>query len=158
VLIADKKGGCFCYLNAGKGRYYGWEAQGAYHLGHGFTAFANGSINIARDTFDGNPADGVTYFTNAPKRTAAFGLIYDDHKLQASVSDKIIGPQLASDGATWLNAYSTVDASVAYDFGRVKVKLAAFNLANSRPLFDFDGTFSVYQVGRQVQATLQVKY
>jgi iron complex outermembrane receptor protein len=158
VLIADKKGGCFCYLNAGKGRYYGWEAQGAYHLGYGFTAFANGSINIARDTFDGNPADGVTYFTNAPKRTAAFGLIYDDHKLQASVSDKIIGPQLASDGATWLNAYSTVDASVAYDFGRVKVKLAAFNLANSRPLFDFDGTFSVYQVGRQVQATLQVKY
>jgi iron complex outermembrane receptor protein len=152
VLVADKNGGCFCYLNTGKGRYYGWEAQGAYHLGHGFTAFANGSINIARDI-----TDNVDY-SNAPKRTAAFGLIYDDHKLQASVSDKIIGPQLASDGATWLSSYSTVDASVSYDLGHVKLKLAAFNLSNKRPPIDFDGTYTVYQVGRQVQGTVQVKF
>ena len=152
VLVANKHGGCFCYLNTGQGRYYGWEAQGAYHIGYGFTVFANGSINIARDV-----GNGVDY-TNAPKRTAAFGLVYDDHHLQASVSDKIIGPQLASDGATYLNAYSTVDASVSYDFGRVKVKLAGFNLANNRPPIDFDGTFSVYQVGRQIQGTVQVKY
>jgi iron complex outermembrane receptor protein len=158
VLIADKHSGCFCYLNSGKGRYYGFEAQGAYHIGYGFTGFANGSINVARDTNDGNPADGVTYFTNSPKHTAAFGLIYDYHKLQASVSDKIIGPQLASDGATWLKSYGTVDASVAYDLGHVKVKLAVFNLSNGRPRFDFDGTYSVYQVGRQIQGTIQVKY
>ena len=158
VLVADKHSGCFCYLNDGKGRYYGFEAQGAYHIGYGFTGFANGSINVARNTNDGNPADGVTYFTNSPKRTAAFGLIYDYHKLQASVSDKIIGPQLASDGATWLNSYATVDASVAYDLGHVKLKLAVFNLSNGRPRFDYDGTYSVYQVGRQVQGTVQVKF
>jgi len=158
VLVPSKKSGCFCYLNTGKGRYYGWEAQGAYNIGLGFTAFANGSINVARNTNDGNPADGVTYFTNAPKRTAALGLIYETRKLQASLSDKIIGPQLASDGATWLSSYSTVDASVSYDFGRVKLKLAGFNLSDKRPLIDYDGTYSVYQVGRQVQATVQVKY
>lgn len=152
VLVANKHGGCFCYLNTGKGRYYGWEAQGAYHIGYGLTAFANGSINIARDV-----GNGVDY-TNAPKRTAAVGLIYDDHKFQASVQDKIIGPQLASDGATVLPSYATVDASVSYDLGRVKLKLAAFNLADSRARFDYDGTFSVYQVGRQIQGTIQVKY
>ena len=152
VLVASKHSGCFCYLNTGQGRYYGWEAQGAYHLGYGFTAFANGSINIARDI-----GNGVDY-TNSPKRTAAFGLIYDDHHFQASVSDKIIGPQLASDGATFLNSYATVDASVSYDLGRVKFKLAGFNLSNKRPPIDFDGTFSVYQVGRQIQGTIQVKY
>lgn len=152
VLVAQKNGGCFCYLNTGKGRYYGWEAQGAWHLGHGFTAFANGSINIARDV-----GNGVDY-TNAPKRTAAFGLVYDRNGLSASVLDKIIGPQLASDGATFLPSYAMIDASVAYDFGRVKVKLAAFNLGNSRPVIDYDGMFSVYQVGRQIQGTIQVKY
>ena len=152
VLVANKHSGCFCYLNTGQGRYYGWEAQGAYHIGYGFTGFANGSINIARDI--GNQAD----YTNTPKRTAAFGLVYDFHQLQASVSDKIIGPQLASDGATVLSSYATVDASLSYDFGHVKVKVAAFNLANSRARFDYDGQFSVYQVGRQVQATVQVKY
>ena len=36
--------------------------------------------------------------------------------------------------------------------------LAEFHLSNMRPLIDFDGTYSVYQVGRQVQATVQVKY
>ena len=92
------------------------------------------------------------------QRTAALGLIYDDHKFQASVQDKIIGPQLASDGATVLPSYATVDASVSYDLGRVKLKLAAFNLADSRPRFDYDGMFSVYQVGRQIQGTIQVKY
>lgn len=152
VLVSSKNAGCFCYLNTGKGRYYGFEAQGAFHIGHGFTAFANGSINIARDI-----TDAVDY-SNAPKRTAALGLIYDYRRLQASVSDKIIGPQLASDGATYLGSFNTLDASVSYDFGPFKVKLAGFNIANKRAPIDFDGTFTVYQVGRQVQGTLQVKF
>ena len=152
VLVASKKSGCFCFLNTGQGRYYGWEAQGAYNLGLGLTAFANGSINVAHDI--GNMID----YSNAPKSTLAFGLIYDYRKLQASVSDKIIGTQLASDGATRLSPYSTIDASMSYDFGHVKLKLAGFNLSNKRPPIDYDGTFTVYQVGRQVQGTLQVKY
>jgi iron complex outermembrane receptor protein len=152
VLVASKHSGCFCFLNTGTGRYYGWEAQGAFDLGMGFTAFGNGSINIARDI-----GDGVDY-SNAPKRTAAFGLLWNYQHWQASVSDKIIGPQLASDGATFLPSYATIDTSISYDLGKVKLKLAAFNLRNTRPRFDYDGTFSVYQVGRQIQATLQVKY
>ena len=150
VLQKDHSG--LFYTNTGKGRYYGVEAQGAFNIGYGVTAFANGSRNVAREL------DAGSDYTNAPKSTAAFGLIYDYRKWQASISDKIIGPQLASDGATRLSPYSSVDASVSYDLGHIKLKLAVFNLGNGRSVLDYDGTFSVYQVGRQVQGTVQVKY
>jgi iron complex outermembrane receptor protein len=50
-----------------------------------------------------------------------------------------------------------VDGSVSYDFGQVKLKLAGFNLANSRSMIDFDGTYYVFQVGRQIQMTFEAK-
>ena len=152
VLVASKNSGCFCYLNTGKGRYYGFEAQGAFNLGHGVTLFANGSRNIAR-ALD----QGIDY-TNAPKSTAAIGLIYDDRRWQASLSDKLVGPQLASDGATRVSPFTSVDASLSYDLGHIKLKLAVFNLADKRSLLDYDGTFYLYQVGRQVQGTVQAKF
>jgi iron complex outermembrane recepter protein len=52
--------------------------------------------------------------------------------------------------AVSVSAYTTVDGSVAYDFGNIKLKLAGFNLGNSRSLIDFDGTYYVFQVGRQI--------
>ena len=152
VLISSKNSGCFCYLNTGKGRYYGFEAQGAYNIGYGLTVFANGSRNVAREL------DAGLDYTNAPKSTAAFGLIYDYRKWQASISDKIIGPQLASDQVTRLSSYSSVDASLSYDLGHMKLKVAVFNLGNGRSTLDYDGTYSVYQVGRQVQGTVQAKF
>ena len=152
VLMKDNNKPHLSYVNTGKGRYYGFEAQGAFNLGYGLTVFANGSRNIAREL------DAGTDYSNAPKSTAGFGLIYDNHNWQASVSDKIVGAQLASDGATRVSPYSSVDASVSYDFGHIKAKLAVFNLANKRSLLDTDGTFYAYQVGRQVQGTIQAKF
>ncbi len=153
VLVnKSKKAPCFCYVNTGKGRYYGWEAQGAFNLGLGLTAFANGSRNISRDLTGGSD------YTNAPKSTAALGLIYDNRSWQATISDKYVGPQLGSDGATRISPYSSVDASVSYDFGHIKLKLAVFNLADKRSLLDTDGQFYVYEVGRQVQGTIQAKF
>lgn len=157
VLVPQKNGGCFCFLNTGKGRYYGWEAQGAYAIGYGITAFANGSINVARNTNDGTPSDGVTDYANSPKSTAVFGLIYDYKKWQASVFDKIIGTQVSS-ANTRLSPYGTVDASLSYDLGHAKLKVAVFNLNNGRSVLDYDGTYSIYQVGRQVLGTVQLKF
>jgi iron complex outermembrane recepter protein len=70
---------------------------------------------------------------------------------------KWVGPQLGSDGVTHLGAHTTVDGSVSYDFGHIKLKLAGFNLADSRAMIDSDGTYYVFQVGRQVQVTLEDK-
>ena len=157
VLISSKNAGCFCYLNKGSGKYSGVEAQGAYTVGYGVTLFANGSINTAKDSNPG-PGQAPTTFTNAPKATAAFGAIYDKGPWAASVSDKYVGPQIGSDGATHLAGYDTVDASVSYDFGKFKLKLAGFNLADRRAQVDFDGTYAVFQVGRQIQGTIEAKF
>jgi hypothetical protein len=37
------------------------------------------------------------------------------------------------------------------------MKLAGFNLADNRAMIDSDGTYYVFQVGRQVQVTLEGK-
>ena len=60
-------------------------------------------------------------------------------------------------GVTRLSPYTTVDGSVSYDFGNIKLKLAGFNLADNRAMIDSDGTYYVFQVGRQVQMTLEGK-
>jgi iron complex outermembrane recepter protein len=156
VLVNYSSTACLCYRNLGAGTYSGVEAQGAYAIGHGLTAFVNGSINRARNT---NPGDGSppTDFSNAPRGTAAYGLIFETGQWMASASAKWVGPQIGSDGATPVSAYTTVDGSVAYDFGNIKLKLAGFNLGNSRSLIDFDGTYYVFQVGRQIQMTFEAK-
>jgi iron complex outermembrane recepter protein len=156
VLVNYSSTSCLCYRNLGAGTYSGVEAQGAYVIGHGLTAFVNGSINRARNT---NPGDGSppTDFSNAPRGTAASGLIFDAGRWMASASAKWVGPQIGSDGVTHLNPYTTVDGSVSYDLGNIKLKLAGFNLADNRAMIDSDGTYYVFQVGRQVQVTLEGK-
>ncbi|HEX4198732.1 MAG TPA: TonB-dependent receptor [Caulobacteraceae bacterium] len=147
------KSPCFCYINLGSGVYSGVEAEGAYTFGRGFTVFANGSVNDAKLT---RPSRGP--IPNSPKGTAAVGVLYDQGPWMASIADKFVGPQVGSDGVTNLAGYNTVDATVSYDFGRFKLKLAAFNLADSRAQIDFDGTYEVFQVGRQIQATIEAKF
>jgi len=153
--VLESSGSCQCFLNAGKGDYYGVETEGAYNFGHGLTAFANGSVNVANNPVAGQPTKP---FPNAPKGTAAVGLIYATGPWLATLSNKYVGPQLGSDGATDIKGYNTMDGSVSYDFGRFKVKLAGFNLFDRRALTDFDGTYYVFQVGRQIQATLEAKF
>lgn len=165
VLINRSGTACGCYINAGSGVYSGVEAEGAYSIGYGLTLFANGSINDAKDTGPGTPGT----FTNAPKGTAALGAIFAKGPWQATFDSKTVGAQVGSDGVTPIPAYTTLDGSVSYDFGRFKVKLAGFNLADRRALLDSDGTqfvgpnnpangYYVYQVGRQIQVTLQAKF
>ena len=156
VLVNQSGTSCQCYVNAGTGDYAGFEAQGAYTFDLGLTLFANGSVNTAKNTKTGSGPG--TIFSNAPKGTAALGVIYQNGPWMGTLSAKDVGSQLGSDGATYIPSYTTVDASITYDFGRFKLKLAVFNLADQRALTDFDGTYSVFQVGRQIQGTLQAKF
>jgi iron complex outermembrane receptor protein len=152
LLVNSAKSACFCYYNAGSASYSGVEAEGAYAIGHGFTVFANGSVNDAKTLNPNTP------ISNSPKGTAAAGVIYAQGPWMATVDDKYVGAQVGSDGATNLPGYNTVDATLAYDFGRFKVKLAVFNIGDNRAQVDFDGTYHVFQVGRQIQGTLEAKF
>ncbi|MBV9512075.1 MAG: TonB-dependent receptor [Caulobacteraceae bacterium] len=152
--------GFTCYVNSGVGDYKGVEGEAAYAFDFGLTAFANGSLNAANNPVSGQPTKP---FTNAPKETAAAGVIYAKGPWMASLSNKLVGPQYSSgtdgNGAEVnVKAYNTLDGSVSYDFGRFKAKVAAFNLFDRRSLTDFDGTYYTFQVGRQVEFTLEAKF
>ncbi|MEW6598711.1 MAG: TonB-dependent receptor [Pseudomonadota bacterium] len=157
VLVNQTHTTCQCYRNMGSGVYSGVEAQGAYTVGYGLTLFANGSVNTAKNTNPG-PGQSASAFQNAPKGTAAGGALFQQGPWTVTTSAKLVGAQLASDGATHISAYTTIDASAAYDFGRFKLKLSGFNLADHRALLDYDGTYYAYQVGRQIELTLQAKF
>jgi iron complex outermembrane receptor protein len=173
------------YINQGDGEYYGVEGEGAVALPYGFSLFANGSINKNRV--------GGSETLNAPQWTAATGAFFHHGPWAASVTYKRVGDfiayynggpfqtgavtvttpdgvVLAPNQARKIDGYDTTDASVSYDFGHFRVKLAAFNLFDHRSLTGIvlgssapnaapaaNDLYS-YQVGRQVQATIEAKF
>ena len=141
---------CQCYVNGGSEEFSGVEGEGAYTLGGGLTLFSNGSLNSAKLA-----SGGVVQ--NAPKWTNALGGIYTAGKIAGTLTWKTVGDQISSDG-THLGAYKTIDGTVSYDFGHFKAKLAVFNLTNDRAVTQLSGGFYAFQVGRQVQFTLQAKF
>ena len=76
-----------------------------------------------------------------------------------------------------LPGYNSLDASAAYDFGRFRVKLQAFNLADNRAITSYkpaanavglkrttggdglaDLSYYEFQAGREFDVTLQAKF
>jgi iron complex outermembrane receptor protein len=162
------------YVNSGNAVYSGVEGEAAYAFSFGLTVFANGSINTAKDTTTDQTE------VNAPKWTDAVGVLYDYRRWQASLTWKQVGSQvayingsapvttpqnvfLAPNQEFEIGAYSTINASLAYDFGPIKVKLAAFNLADHRAITSvtgptFDQDFYTFQAGREILLTLEAKF
>jgi iron complex outermembrane receptor protein len=166
------------FINAGNAAYSGVEGEAAYLFPYGITLFANGSVNTAKNTSTDQTE------LDAPKWTDAAGILYTYHRAQASFSWKEIGseveyyngplPATAPDGAKLapfqarqIGSYNTLNASVAYDFGHFKVKLAAFNLADHRAITNIAeasstgpgaGDFYTFQAGRDILLTLEAKF
>ncbi len=176
IFVTDQEianAACQCYVNGGNAHYSGVEGELAYAFPYGLTAFANASLNTAKNT----TADMTE--PNAPKWTDAVGLLYSYQKMQASVTWKEVGSQVeytapaaetAPDGAVLLanqerqiGAYNTINASVGYDFGHFKMKVAAFNLADHRSITTISGSgvssdYYTFQAGREILLTLEAKW
>jgi iron complex outermembrane receptor protein len=162
------------FINSGNALYSGVEGEAAYAFDFGLTLFANGSINTAKNT----TADQTEL--NAPKWTDAAGLLFTHRQWQASLIWKQVGRQVVYDngGAPFVNAqgvllapnqeveipaYSTVNASIGYDFGRFKVKLAATNLFDHRSITSvtgpsFNGDFYTFEAGRSIIGTIEARF
>ena len=161
------------YVNAGNARYSGVEGEAAYAFPYGITVFVNGSVNSAKNlTTD----QGIT---NAPKWTDAAGVLYDRGRWEGSVTFKEVGkfvayyatkaivtPEgiaLAANQGREIGPYNTINASIAYDFGRFKVKLQALNLNDNRTTTSIVGSGAAndlytYEAGREIQVTVQAKF
>jgi iron complex outermembrane receptor protein len=162
------------YINSGDARYSGVEGEAAYAFPLGITLFANGSINNAKNTtLDQTELD-------APKWTEAAGVLYTTHHWQASLIWKGVGPQVVyvNGGSTVVNpqgvtllpnqeyqigAYSTLNTTLGYDFGRFKVKVAVTNLAGNRSVTSItgpttDADYYTWQAGRSITGTIEAKF
>lgn len=130
------------YFNDGTVDYKGIEAEGTYAFTDGMldglAAFANGSLNSARGQTKGM-ANYHSQIGQAPKWTAAFGLIYTNDGLNVSLVDKFTGQQWADDGepsAYKIGSYSVANFVLGYDFGNFKLQGGVFNLFDNRSVTD----------------------
>ena len=175
-------GAAAAFVNIGGATYQGIEAQAAYVIGGGFSAYANGSINSAKATDTGQQ------IANAPVMTAALGALYSAGPWASSLIYKRTGAtrqkdfdatKTAINGQAYFDyynapAYGNLDLGMAYTIKNVstfakslKLQLNVFNLLNSRSVtaistgpvnktLPFD-TY-VYQAPRSIQLSLKADF
>jgi len=129
-----------CYYNQGGVTYQGVEGQITYAFFPWLSAFANGSINDAKDN--------ATHLqvAKAPKNTFGVGLLYKRGPFTASIVDKYVGEQWANDGLSTspttynalshINGYHQADVSVSYAWDRYKLEAQIQNIGNSQAVTD----------------------
>lgn len=152
------------FFNQGSVEYKGIEGQVTYAFPNGLAIFANGSRNFAKTNNPGAPRAQVA---NAPEYTLAGGVLFKHGPIAFSLIDKFTGAQWFTDGEDPLyksNGYNSADASIRYDFGKVRVGVAVNNIFDSRRVTNintgktapFDQYF--YQTGRSVSADVTLTF
>jgi iron complex outermembrane receptor protein len=133
--IASRKVGAVTeFYNEGGVVYKGVEGEGTFRLAGGFSIYANGSLNSAKDKLS-----GLTV-ANAPKSTAAGGVIYDANNVYASLLAKYVGARFGDDPEQFaLPGYTTAQLSVGYTFPRTDTRPAVRITGLIDNLFDKHG-------------------
>lgn len=170
------------FINIGGARYQGAEAQMAYVIGGGFSAYVNGSINSAK------ASDTGLQIANAPVMTAALGALYSAGPWASSLIYKRTGAtrqkdydasKAAINGQAYFDyynapAYGNLDLGVAYTLKNVssfaktvKLQLNVFNVLNSQNVTAISsGPYNkqlaydtyIYQAPRSIQISLRADF
>lgn len=165
-------------FNLGGAIYKGVEGSVTYAATDNIFLFANGSINSAK-------AEGATtnilgvpiviaggkQIANAPKSTAAVGVLFNDENWSISLTDKYTGEEWANEGEPsnfHISGYNSADLSVVYRFGRYRLEGAVYNLFDSQKFTSIKpvgkgNTISPYdqyyfQPERNYQVSLKVNF
>jgi len=130
-------GNAIQYYNAGGAVYKGWETEGTYVLGAGFSAYGAYSLNDSNyKTTNPSLTVGQARITNTPNMTAGLGLLYKEGPWSGSVIYKRIGQQQYSYSATGmptLAPFNNVSLNMAYTF---KEAVSSIGLKNLRAQFN----------------------
>jgi iron complex outermembrane receptor protein len=121
--------------------YKGVETEATGYLGMGFSLYANGSINSAKDK------DSGQWIPDAPKATATAGAIYNLQGWYASLLDKWVGKSFGDTGQTQpIDAFSTLDGALGYTvapnsgwLSKASLKLSFNNLLDSHKIIALAG-------------------
>ncbi|WP_404714046.1 TonB-dependent receptor [Sphingomonas sp. MMS24-J13] len=182
TVIDDTNTAQTAYFNAGRVLYKGIEGQATYVLAGGFAIFANGSLNYAKEAGTHNPV------SNAPKGTAAAGLLYKHGPIRFSLIDKWTGPQYATTEAldptqtffvlqrsVRISPYNDTVLSASYQWRNLRFGLNVTDLFDSRKVENLNLSGSgpsgnaahgvnqtsdqfYYQPGRQISGDITVKF
>ncbi|WP_426420532.1 TonB-dependent receptor [Bradyrhizobium genosp. A] len=167
MIASQTIGGVTNYFNAGGAIYQGVEVEGTVHVGNGFSLFANGSLNSAKNKQTGQ------WIALAPNVTAAAGVIYEEGNWHASLTDKWVGQRFGDVGEKQpLSPFNQLDMAVTYkvknplpNLAAVTAKVGIDNLLNSHAIVDFAGysggsvTPLFYtQIGRNIYSSLSVQF
>ena len=130
-------GNAIQYYNAGGAVYKGWETEGTYVLGAGFSAYGAYSLNDSNyKTTNPGLTVGQARITNTPNMTAGLGLLYKEGPWSGSVIYKRIGQQQYSYSPTvmpTLAPFNNVSLNMAYTF---KEAVSSIGLKNLRAQFN----------------------
>ncbi|MDP9007486.1 MAG: TonB-dependent receptor [Pseudomonadota bacterium] len=173
LIGSTTTGGNVLFFNQGGVIYRGVEAEATAYLGMGFSVYANGSINSAKDK-GADAQNPGQWIANAPKSTAAAGVIFNHAAWYASLVDKYVGSRFGDVGQTIpLGGYSTLDGALGYTVGengpawlsKASLKLALNNLADSHKISALAGYTAqagtpLYWTipGRSIFATVSVPF
>jgi iron complex outermembrane recepter protein len=130
------------FYNLGGTTYKGAEAEGTYYIGGGFSVYANGSVNSAKDKTTGQ------WVPFAPDFTAAVGAIYNLNGWYGSLIDKWVGRTYDNSGQTFpIGSYAILNGALGYKLVGAQgwlhdasIKLAFNNLLNNTNIDMFAGT------------------
>jgi iron complex outermembrane receptor protein len=167
------------FYNLGGAVYKGIEAQATVEVSSDVFVFANGSLNSAKAAGGTTSIAGTTVtitggkqIANAPKSTAALGLIWKPGDWSLSATEKYVGEQWGAEGepsAFRVAPYSQVDLTVVYNLDRWRLEAAVYNLFDSKRLTKISqggkvfNTLSVtdqyyYQPERSFQVSARVNF
>lgn len=113
-ITSHNVGGQTIFYNLGGAKYMGLEAEATYMIGGGFSLYANGSLNSAKDNLTHQ------WLPNAPETTGTIGGIYSNDGLYASLLGKWVGSRFGDSGQTQgLQPIFTLDGSVSYELSHL---------------------------------------
>jgi len=102
-------GGNTIFSNAGGAVYKGVETEATFYAGLGFSLYGNLTFNSAKQKDTGD------WLQNAPKMTAAAGVLYERGPLAGSLLTKFVGHQFGSTGdAQPIGGFSVTNFSAVY--------------------------------------------
>jgi iron complex outermembrane receptor protein len=176
-ILSEKFGPETIFYNAGGTNYKGVEANATYYLGMGLSLYANGSLardkviqNAQTNCVTGNCTGGL-WVPNAPNATLAYGVIFNEYGIYASLLDKRVGHTYGDAGETQpISSYSVLNGALGYTFGDAvgwfkgaSIKMDFGNLLNKMPVIALAGYTQwlgtpLYWTlpGRSVNVTLEV--
>ena len=164
-------GGVSGPISLGGVHYKGLEGELTYSIGGGFSAYASGSLNDAKQTDQQQWATPNGWIGGTPEDTWVVGGLFSRYGFYASLLGKYTGARPGDEGLGSGSPFFTVDASFSYDLGHItdvvknaSIKIDVQNLTDVTKIIYNPGTTlngeNLYwtEPGRSVFVTLSTTF